>query len=239
MADTEAVRKRTLVQQVEAALGAAIVSGRVDAGERVVVELLPEPLQSVSRSIWREAMRQLAVRGLVRPIKRRGTVARPRADWNLLDAEVLRWFSQTGRAAELVREMSEIRRMIEPFAARLAAERATQADIGAIRAAFAGLEDYVAGVESDPLVDIRFHTAILAASGNLMISGLQPVMAHILEASLGVTTMPVGEAPVREALELHRRLVQAIVDRDPDKAEAVMRRVIDFTYSTLEPASRV
>lgn len=225
-------RKRYLVEEVESALGTLIVSRRVATGERVTTDCLPADLRHVSRNIWREAIQQLSVRGLVQPIKRKGTVVTEGSKWNLLDLQVLRWFSETGQAYELVRDVSEIRRMIEPFGARLAAARASADEIATIRGAFDDLESYVAGTLTDPLVDVRLHLAILEASGNRLLRGLGPVMEHILEASLSVTTVPVQEASVKLALDIHRDVVTAIEDGDADRAEDAMSKVIDFTYET-------
>ena len=230
MSDKTSERKRYLVVEIESAIGAMIVSGRAAGGERLTTDLLPPQLRSVSRNIWREAMQQLSVRGLVQPIKRKGTVVTARSQWNLLDLQVLRWFGETGKAHELVRDMSEIRWMIEPFAARLAAERASAEELEAINAAFAALQSYVAGTLTDPLVDTRLHVAILTASGNAMLRGLRPVMAHIMDASLSVTTVPVTEASVAKALEIHEEVVRAINDRDPARAEATMRELVRFAY---------
>lgn len=226
-------QKRYLVEMVESAFGEAIVSGQIPPGERITAEDLPEPLRSVSRTILREAMRQLAVRGLVRPIKRRGTIATAPEQWTMLDPRVLGWFSRTGRAAELVAELRAIRQMIEPFAAQLAARQGSREHVAEIRAAFTALEAYCAGEIDDPLIDIRFHTAILRASENRMISGLQPVIEHLMQTSLSITTSPITDSIVERALRLHRDVVEAIERREPEAAETAMKAVIEQTYAAL------
>ena len=180
-------------------------------------------------------MQQLAVRGLVRPIKRKGTVVTAATQWSLLDLEVLRWFGKTGNAPRIVGELREIRRMIEPFAARLSAERAGEGEIAEIQQALAALEAYVAGESADPMVDVRFHTAILQASGNRMIAGLVPVIAHVLQVSLPLTTVPVTDEVTSRALELHRSVVRTIKRREPAAAERAMIALIEYTYDNLAP----
>ena len=79
-----------------------------------------------SRTVVREAVKSLASKGLIEPRTRVGTKVLPSTQWNLLDLDVLGWRYGAMPPMQFFRELSEIRRMIEPEAAALAAERATR-----------------------------------------------------------------------------------------------------------------
>jgi DNA-binding FadR family transcriptional regulator len=89
----------------------------------------------VSRTVVREATKVLAAKGMVESRSKRGTVILPRSEWRLLDPDVLAWLTETGLDPEFLRSMFEVRKIIEPAAARLAAERATPAELDEIRSA--------------------------------------------------------------------------------------------------------
>src|ERR1700746_1337182 len=79
----------------------------------------------VSLTVMRESLKVLAAKGLVGARQKRGTYVRQRADWNLLDPDVLRWQFSAKSGASLLRSLDEVRAIIEPAAARLAALRRT------------------------------------------------------------------------------------------------------------------
>jgi hypothetical protein len=106
----------------------------------------------VSRSVIREAVKTLAAKGLLESKTRTGIRALPAMHWNLLDAEVLSWRYNTMPPVQFFAELFEIRLMIEPEAAALAAERATRDDLREIETAFQEM------VEAAPAErDARLH----------------------------------------------------------------------------------
>ena len=129
-----------------AGIHAGVVQGigrRIVRGELAAGEILPEQgelsrMLGVSRTVIREATKVLAAKGLVESRSKRGTVVLPRSDWRLLDPDVLAWLSEAGLDPEFLRGMFEVRRIIEPAVARLAAERATPEELAAIRVAVRG-----------------------------------------------------------------------------------------------------
>jgi len=70
--------------------------------------------------VIREAIKVLTAKRLVQPRQRIGTVVQPSRNWSLLDSEVLNWELQAGRQEELLKKVTEVRRIIEPEAAALA-----------------------------------------------------------------------------------------------------------------------
>lgn len=115
-------------------------------GRRVVADpgltLSPDEIGAefgVSRTVVRETLRVLEAKGLVSARPNVGTRVRPRTDWNLFDPQVIDWRLHGPQRADQMRELLELRAGVEPMAARLAAERAGEADVAALRAAWAGM----------------------------------------------------------------------------------------------------
>ncbi|MDP8912578.1 MAG: GntR family transcriptional regulator, partial [Pseudomonadota bacterium] len=110
-------------------LGVAILSGEYGPGDTLSGEVAFSEALDVSRSAYREAMQVLAAKGLVESRPKAGTRVLPRERWNLLDPDVLAWAFTGEPDIQLVRSLFELRAIIEPAAARLAAERRDRADL--------------------------------------------------------------------------------------------------------------
>jgi len=198
------------------------------------VELMGE--FQASRTAVREAIKVLAAKGLVDSRQRRGMQVRPQDDWNLLDPDVLAWYAASSPSAGLFAQMVELRRMIEPSAARLAADRRTEAQLVALELAFAsmrsGLDDLVAYYQAD----LAFHRAIFRASGNPFVDRLGAIVAVVLEVSFRLQQRSL--IPAETGLALHAPVLEAIKGRKPDAAEVSMLAIIDAAAVELETATR-
>ena len=197
------------------------------------VELMDE--FQASRTAVREAIKVLAAKGLVESRQKRGMRVRAQDEWNLLDPDVLAWYAASSPSPELVGQMVELRRMIEPAAARLAAERRSAGELAAIEAAFAqmqaGLDDFTAYYRAD----LAFHRALFRASGNPFIDRLGAIVAVILEVSFRLQRRSL--IPASAGLALHAPVLEAIRARDPERAEAAMLAIIDAAAIELETAA--
>src|SRR6266508_3486723 len=116
-------------------IGMRILNGELMPGDALPDNGLVDE-QAVSRTVVREAIKVLAAKGLVESRPKIGTLVRPRRDWNLLDPDVLAWQIEAGLDARFLEQALELRRMIEPGAARLAAERATDEQVAALFEAY-------------------------------------------------------------------------------------------------------
>jgi DNA-binding FadR family transcriptional regulator len=213
-------------------LGAAIVAGRYAAGAVVPPEpLLCEEL-GVSRTVVREAIKSLIAKGLVSTGPKVGTRVLSEDQWNWFDPDVIAWKSKAGLTRDFLRDLQDLRRVLEPAAVRLAAERATPQDLAAIEAAFAGMKhaaeqggDYVAH-------DLRFHQGLLRASHNRMIVQMSKVLSALLRTSFEISTSR-KDGP-RSSLPLHRAIVNAVIARNPAKAEKATLVLIDGADHDIE-----
>jgi DNA-binding FadR family transcriptional regulator len=218
------------------AIGRRIVSGDLRPGD-----LLPsEPDLGASRTVVREAVKVLAAKGLVESRPKTGTRVRPREEWNLLDPDVLAWHQggSTGSVNEtLLRKLTEVRLIIEPAAAELAAARAEAHDIAALDTAFQLMEQAtnVRGafdVETFVQADMQFHLAILQAGRNDLLEQMSRVVYSALLVSFRSTSSLPGRAGA--ALPKHRAILDAIRARDPRAAGAAMRRLVQNTARDVE-----
>jgi DNA-binding FadR family transcriptional regulator len=173
-------RKRNLFGQVVEELGSRIVRGDLPPGGMLPNEADLCLELGASRAVVREAVKSLSAKGLIDTRTRTGSQVLDPMHWNLLDLDVLGWRYAAMPRAEFFRELFEIRLMIEPAAAALAAERGTKGDLEAIGRAYADMRkvenDSPAAIEAD----LRFHQGILAAAHN----GLLAQMAGVIGAGL-------------------------------------------------------
>ncbi|OUR80183.1 hypothetical protein A9Q83_01790 [Alphaproteobacteria bacterium 46_93_T64] len=103
-------------------LGREIVSGVLKQGEKLPNEAEFINRFNGSRTAIREAFRVLSAKGLLEARQRAGTRVRVRAYWNLWDPDILSWHSVSNLDEQVVRQLFELRAMVEPEAARLLAE---------------------------------------------------------------------------------------------------------------------
>jgi DNA-binding FadR family transcriptional regulator len=231
-------RPRGIHQHVVDLLGSRIVSDALRPGEALDLPALEAEL-GVSHTVLREALRVLGTKGLVDARPKRGTIVTERASWNMLDREVLQWRAGSKDSLRQFAELAEVRLMIEPAAASLAATRASPEDIAVLEAALAHMRD--AADDSDSVAaaeaDVAFHAALLRATRNDLVASLHGVIEQGLrERDLIVHAEPDAEDP----MPAHRAVVDAIAARDPDAAAAAMRSLLEraaehFEYLTAVP----
>jgi GntR family transcriptional regulator, galactonate operon transcriptional repressor len=221
---------RGLHGQVVNELGARIVSGRLEPDVSIDVVAL-EAEFDISRTVLREALKVLAAKGLVDARQKRGTFVRPRPEWQLLDVDVLRWRLASQSTGELLSQLAEVRSIVEPAGARLAAQRRDGDDL----AALAGALDAMAA--ADPTspeaveADLCFHRQLITASHNeLLVS-----MAAMIEVALAArdSLVHTGKS-VRDPVPAHRAVVEAIGAGDPDAAERAVRALLAQAVEDVE-----
>lgn len=137
----------------------------------------------VSRGVVREATKVLTQKGLIQTRPRVGIQVLPRDHWNLFDPDVLLWRLQVEDKFAFLKAVTEVRRIVESEAARLAASRAGQGEVGTMRQ----LLDQMAAILTDDTeyryvsyldIDIAFHTAIMMACHNELLSQIGGTMCE-------------------------------------------------------------
>jgi len=213
-------------------LGQAIVSGRYAPGTSVPPEpLLCEEL-GVSRTVVREAVKSLVAKGLLSTGPKVGTRVLPSAQWNWFDPDVIVWQSDAGLTREFLRDLQELRRVMEPAAVRMAAQRRTDADIAEIEDAFAGMKKAVELGGDYVSHDLRFHQGLLRACHNRMIVQMSKALAALLRTSFEISTS--RKNGTRNSLPLHRAVLDAVIAGDADRAEQAALVLIDGAREDIE-----
>jgi GntR family transcriptional regulator, transcriptional repressor for pyruvate dehydrogenase complex len=216
-----AVKKTRLFEGVARQIQALIVDGALKTGDLLPPERELAERFGVSRSSVRDAIRTLEFVGLVVPRQGEGTVV---ADVSP-EAVVMPIASVLGRKRELIEELLDIRKMIEPALAARAAERATPEEI-------ARLEDVLkrqrAKTQRGELAveeDAEFHYQLALAAKNGVVRRVIDVLMRLLRETRARSLQTHGR-PER-SLAGHKRILDAIKRRDPAAAERAVRRHVE------------
>ena len=229
-------RGMNLTQQVAETLGSAIVKGVYGNHNPVPSEATLCEQLNVSRSAAREAVKSLAAKGLITSRARQGIRVSPETEWNLFDADVLRWIKDANPSLELLREFTELRVAMEPEAAMLAAQRQNREKITKIAEALERMKLAESGLD-DPLEsDISFHLSILDASENRFFMQLGRIIDTTLRVSIRFTNRRAGVTAANYAD--HKKVYDAINANQPDlaaeHAASLMGGTLDTILSALE-----
>lgn len=213
-------------------LGEAIVSGRYAPG----ASLPPEPVLGeelgVSRTVVREAVKSLIAKGLVTTGPKVGTRVQPEDQWNWFDSDVITWRSKAGITPEFLRDVQDLRQIVEPAAVRLAAQRATPQDIAAMEEAFAGMDRALRTGGDYVTHDLLFHQGLLRAADNRLLLHMSRILSALLRTSFELSTLK-KDGPLR-SLPLHRAVLDAVADGDPERAERAIRVLIDGAHQDIQ-----
>ena len=199
--------------------------------------LPPEPalgeLLGVSRTVVREAVKSLAAKGLVSTGPKVGSRVLPREQWNWFDPTVVAWQSRVGLTPQFLRDVQDLRRIIEPQAVRLAAERATPEHVASMREAFAGMVQAALHGQGDYVAfDLQFHRVLLQASGNLLLVQMSKALDALLRTSFEISTQ--GEAGPAGSLPWHEDVLNAVASGNAQAGEAAILRIINGAQRDIE-----
>lgn len=198
-----------LPSHVQSVLQEAILSGALAPGERLLVDEVAAHF-GVSKIPVREALKALETDGWVQSQPRRGTYVRP-------------------LSREELRETFEMRRLLEPYSARLAATRRSDQQLAVLKDL---LVKSAAALKAGNVVELsatnsRFHSVMADAAGNRMLSD----SIAKLELQLRRYFVSVDWRQRRESMAQHKAIFEAIRDRQVDQAEELTRAHIDHTES--------
>lgn len=211
-------------------IGRRILAGDLRPGAIFTVEDLEHEF-SASRTVIREALRVLAAKGLVDARPKRGTFVRPRDEWSLLDPDVLRWQFEKQEGTDFLGNLAEVRAIVEPAGARLAASRRTDDDLAELAESLELSGRPGATAEEVVAADIRFHRALLFATHNELLRQMEIVIeTGLLSRDLLVH----GQGTWADAVPAHRAVLDAVAARDEDAAEQAMRDLLDQAQRDLD-----
>jgi DNA-binding FadR family transcriptional regulator len=228
------LRRRNLSQEIAEALTEEIASGRLKAGERLRSERDLCETFAVSRSSVREAIKTLQSRGLVEGRPGGGTfvssqgletlVQVPSGPVSITEAEVHYLF--------------EVREMLEPGIARLAAIRARPSDITALTRLLERQERFTEAGRYTSAHDARFHQQLARISGNPVLMRLEEGVMRLLGAAREPALRAASDAGVRFRLDRHWAILHAIAAHDTEAAAACSLEHLNHAQATALRAVR-
>jgi DNA-binding FadR family transcriptional regulator len=206
--------------KVFAFLREQLISGALNAGDRLLPERELALSLGVSRPVVREVLRALAAIGVLEIRHGYGSVVR-KPDFGEMGDVFSLMLAQQDDAIE---DILEARIAIERQAIQLACRRSTSSDLSLLRARLedikSTLHDPVAGAEAD----FAFHAAMIAAAHAPMLESLHAAIAALLRRShferrVRITALPELETYVADH---HSELLTAILDRNEDRADQLL-----------------
>jgi len=205
-------------------LGLSIVSGRLRPGHVLAGEIEASEKRQVSRTAYREAIRILCAKGLIHSRPRTGTRVSQISDWHLLDPDVLAWLFSGDPKPEVIHGVFELRTIVEPAAAALAATRRSQAHLTDMRRALDAMSLHTLNKVEGREADKAFHAALLAATANpFVISLTNGVTAAVNSLTLFKQRLA---KITRDPVPDHVRVYDAIAAKDSDAAREAMVKLI-------------
>ena len=215
------------------AVGRAVVLGEYE-GRAFPTEADLALQYGVSRSVTREAVKMLAAKGLLGSRPKQGTFVQPPNQWNLFDADILRWLLDRKFSVALLRQFNELRIGIEPQAAAIAASCARPVQLAAIASGLERMRRAEQGHDDALDADIAFHVAILRASGNPFYIQLRDIVSTALRTSIHFTNRIAGRTA---NVDDHAAVYTAISRGDGVSASLAMRKLIEDVIHVIDSSS--
>ncbi len=211
------IRKERVSDQIKTVLKQAILDGHFKPGDKFPPEVEIAAKYEVSKASAREALRELESEGLIQ--KKRGVfggsfVAAPGPE-KIMDVVSNAYLFGDVTASDL----AELRRILEPGLAAMAAERRTEEDLAAMAACIEQVSRSIDNGTPDQTLAISFHRLIADACHNPFISALMASLVHVFQQVLAKT--PDMET-AKQDLVYNRLFYECIRDRDKQRAAEVM-----------------
>jgi GntR family galactonate operon transcriptional repressor len=218
-------------------LGTEIVGGTFPPGSLLPSEVDLRQRFGISRTALREAFRVLNAKGLIVSRPKIGTRVRPKADWNMLDPDVLAWHLQIAPTDDFITHLFQLRQMVEPPAAALAATSCDDKTLARIAAAYADMERYKDGSGDLIRADLQFHQAILEATGNHFIGAFGSLIHAALICSFELGWQSAATMQQNRLLQ-HRAVLDAIGEAKPNQARARMAALLSASIDDVRQSLR-
>lgn len=212
-------------------LGSRILRGEFKPGQLLPTEENASAAMGVSRSAYREAIKALAAKGLIASQTKVGTRITPRSSWNLLDPDLLSWSLEAEPDEKFIQDLFELRNTVEPTAAAMAADRATEEDLGNLSRSLSDLAGASLGSLASLEALCAFHRNVLAASKNEALAALWSAIDTTLRWSARLESMLPGHQTLEPLIASHSRVLDRIRARQAAAAQEAMNALIKDSFS--------
>jgi DNA-binding FadR family transcriptional regulator len=217
-------------------IGVLILSGHYRPGHVLEGEVEASEQRNVSRTAYREAVRILAAKGLVATRTRVGTRVIPVEQWHLLDPDVLNWAFSGEPKPEVLHGLFEVRGVVEPAVAALAAVRRNETDLDNMRLALEAMAEHTLNQPEGRSADRDFHAALLSATANPFMISLTNGVTAAVDA---LTEFKLRIAPLkRDPVPDHWRVFDAVAAKDADASREAMIELIRLAILDMPSGQR-
>jgi GntR family transcriptional repressor for pyruvate dehydrogenase complex len=232
-AQLEPVRRRKIYAEVASQIHRLIADGRLKPGDRLPAERELAGMLGVSRTSVRDAIRILELQGIVEPRQGEGTLVTK----DPVEGVVNPLAGVLAISDDLTADLFDLRKIIEPALARVAALRATEDDLEALEEIIARQAGRVRAGEIAIEEDTEFHYRLATVSKNRVVPRVMDVLMNLLRESRARSLQ--GKRRSEKSLEGHRRILDAIRRRDGEEAALSMQQHIEEIEAILfrTPAS--
>lgn len=224
-------------------VGRKIVSGEFKENETIPkMEVLAEMFQ-VSRTVIREALKELSRMGIVESVQKSGTIVLEKSEWYWWDQQLLQWIIEDINDSGhnhliLLLHLNEIRLALEPMAIYLATKRATSEDLEHIHKCLMKLEQSINDSNQWAIADYKFHLSLVKASHNYLMINILTKLNKVLILSRKKTYGKLGSKKEFSknlflGYQKHFDIYKAMVEKDADKAKLIAEELISEVYELI------
>jgi DNA-binding FadR family transcriptional regulator len=226
MAITKPKTKSNLHVKFARNIGERILLGEFAPGSLLPNEAAWGKAFGASRTVVREALKTLMAKGLIESRPKIGSRVLPRTMWNILDRDVLEWHHAAVDRHAFIKSTQEVRRLIEPGVALLAAQKRTPVQLARLQDAFSTMKKAKTTAETVE-ADVEFHEALVAAANNELLLPFGIIIEKALGNLFDFTTT-LNPNP-KTAIKLHQQILLAVTSSDGAAASKAMQALLNDT----------
>lgn len=212
------VQTARLFEQIVEQIEGRILSGDLKPGDKLASERELAEKFGVSRTAIREAVKALTQKGLVEVLPGRGTFvinSTPQAVRHSLDLMI------KFDGVEGIRSLVEVREILEPEIAALAASRASDKQITALKESVSLMDATIEDIDTFIEADLDFHLTLAESTQNILIPTLVDTLVVLLREHR--KRIALVEGGINRAQDHHKNIMQAISSRNPEESRQAMR----------------
>ncbi|MEO9229633.1 MAG: FadR/GntR family transcriptional regulator [Devosia sp.] len=211
---------RSGYERVLAFIREQLLNGTLKIGDRLLAERELAVRLGVSRPVIREVLRALAAMGVIETRHGHGSVVREPDVAEMSDLFTL----MLAQRAEAIDDVMQARVAIERQAIRLASQRATGADIARLEEAWRRIQQTMRDPVKGGDADFEFHRQVVEAAHSPTLTTLYAAIASLLRRSHAVRRVRISDIDGIDAylIDHHRLILEAMIERLPDKADALL-----------------
>lgn len=224
--ETVKTKESSLAERTAEQISRLIIERQLSSEDKLPSEFELAELLHVGRGTIREGVKLLIARNVLEIRRGKGTYIAP----NPGEIPDPLGFAYYPDQLQLAMDLAEVRRQVEPWAARMAAERAVPEDLALLRETCSVVEQDILAGQDHSKNDVRFHVAIAKCTHNLVVPKLIPIVTYAITLFVSLT-----ESRLKmETLVGHREIMDAICNRDGKGAEKAMAQHIEYNRALLE-----